>query len=205
MAEAPPPKNTNILILGHSFVARLHSFLQRRTVTASGREIDQSFWCDNCSFTFRFVPGCTVRYFDYSSYLWDELPRVDIVYLELGCNDLCNTALSPEEVAYQLTDLALALKNKTEARQITVGLPLKRIFDPPGIPYNDRCERCVYSMIDLISRSQNPGLTWWSHNRILDRYLPSLFQQDGLHFSDYGNFLYFKSIRGAILKALDSI
>ncbi|KAI8516528.1 hypothetical protein Bbelb_051090 [Branchiostoma belcheri] len=67
MAEAPPPQNTNILILGHSFVARLHSFLQRRTVTASGREIDQSFWCDNCSFTFRFVPGCT------KSKLWPHI------------------------------------------------------------------------------------------------------------------------------------
>ncbi|KAI8493952.1 hypothetical protein Bbelb_282990 [Branchiostoma belcheri] len=28
---------------------------------------------------------------------------------------------------------------------------------------------------------------WWSHDRIMSRFHPSLFRQDGLHFSDYGD------------------
>eukprot|EP00058_Branchiostoma_floridae_P001187 XP_002586675.1 hypothetical protein BRAFLDRAFT_105481 [Branchiostoma floridae] len=167
---------------------------KRRTQTASGRAIDPSFWMEDCEISFRYKPGATVDSFAYGLTL-RRLPAANTVHLELGCNDLCNLAYEPKDVAHRVVKTAEEIQDITAAKVVVLALPIKRVFDLPGIPYNARCEDyCDNHVKDEVKNAR--GIHWWEHSRIVARHSANLFETDGLHFNDYGYFLYYKLSEG---------
>jgi len=196
---------TKVLILGHSFIRRLERFVHERRYTAAGRAFSQDLWLKDCEVSWKWVSGGNV---DRIGGLAQSgcLPDSDLVYLELGCNDILNcysSSYSSEVTALRVLNVASLVKVRTGARIIILGEPLARVFDPPYIHYN---EGLVKYLTDLRKEAcEVKDLYLWRHAKLADRHCPQYFAPDGLHLSDHGHCLYYRSVRGAITAHLPKI
>ncbi|KAI8486031.1 hypothetical protein Bbelb_361310 [Branchiostoma belcheri] len=117
--------------------------------------------------------------------------HADLVFLELGFNDLCDSYEEPDIVALRIVSMATMIRNRASAQHVIIGEPLTRVSDPPGIPYN----QCLSEYIPMLRAAarETPNVSTWSHIRLAQRNFPAYFARDGLHLSTHGNLLYYKS------------
>ncbi|KAI8502370.1 hypothetical protein Bbelb_199580 [Branchiostoma belcheri] len=129
----------------------------------------------------------------------NAIPVADLVYLELGHNDLCDTYWEPDLVAMRIVSLATLIRNRASAQHIIIGEPLARVYDPPGIPYNQTLPVYLSALRKEVNDTSH--MSTWANVRLVRKHCPEFFADDGLHLSAYGNLLYYKSIRGALAAA----
>ena len=183
-----PPR---ILILGHSFIRRLAGFLHKR-----GHEHLMAKLSSLGSVNFHGVGGRTVakvRKFDLSI-----ICRLspDIIVLELGSNDL--TKLPAQTVGSDLETLVRYLHNEFNVKSIAVCQVIWR-HSPECTAYNFKVTKLHLYLKAVLAPI--PYCLYWRHrgfwNSRKNIYLP-----DGVHLNDLGNLKLFRSIQGAVIKAL---
>ena len=184
---APP----RILILGHSFIRRLAEFLQKR-----GHEHLMAKLSSLGSISFHGVGGSTiakVRKFDLSI-----IRRLspDIIVLELGSNDL--TKLPAQTVGSELEILVRYLYDEFYVKSIVVGQVIRR-HSPQCAAYNVKVTKLHLYLKAVLEPI--PYCIYWRHRGFWNPrgniYLP-----DGVRLNDLGNLKLFRSIRGAVIKAV---
>ena len=111
----------------------------------------------------------------------------DVLILEIGTNDLCN--ISAEVVGSEIDDLVKQLLSDFSVRVVGVCLVIPR------------AEALFNQKVKLLNRYlsvviDNPHVFLWRH-KILDELL-----QDGVHLNPCGQYLLYRSYRGAILQAV---
>ena len=117
----------------------------------------------------------------------------DIVILEIGTNDLCNAP--PETVASQIDKLVELLLNHFSVRVVGVCEVIKRAKPV----FNEKVEVLNQYLSIVID---NPKAFVWRH-KSLDSRSHDLLLEDGVHLNPYGQYLLYRSYRGAILKAVN--
>ena len=183
-----------VLIIGHSFIHRLKAFVQKERHIHTYKTLNGIGQVH-----FHGVGGRTIakfRKFDF-----DVVRRIgpDIIVLELGSNDLVE--LSAQTVGSELETLARELHELPSVQLVVIGQDLRRRSQNSD---NFNCKVAKLQKYLSVVLEQLPFCYYWRHtgfwNSNSELYLP-----DGVHLNRLGNYKFMRSIRGAILKALQLV
>ena len=191
MSVDPPYK---VLLVGHSYVYWLRSFVE--TTLLGPGFADFVVDGDQCDVGYNGVRGATVN-----TFLDPDMFARIIVCLCLGGNDL--STATPVMIALDIIRLARRLLS-SGVQCVCVGQVCRRL----------RWRNVSHSVGDSLAQELNgylescsndtEGVIVWRHKRLWTSIRP-VFRQDGVHFSDEGNYRLFRSIRGAIMTAVRRI
>ena len=189
-----------IVLVGHSYVYWLRSFVEK-TLPGSGFS-DFSVDGASCDVTYNGVRGATVNTFldaDMFARIIDVCPNV--VCLCLGGNDL--TTATPVMVALDIIRLARRLLS-AGVQCVCVGQVCRRLcWRNVTHSVGDSLAQELNSYLEAFS-NDTEGVFFWRHKRLWTSIRP-VFRPDGVHYSDLGNFRFFRSMRGAIMAAVRRI
>lgn len=180
--------NFRVLILGHSFVKRLREFISKKDP-----EYDLALGLEGVTVRWHGVGGRTVaklRAFDLA--IVAEF-KPDIVFIQIGTNDLTQRNMSPLTVGSAIEELVTLLHNEFGVRRVLVGQTLQRAYP---LHFNSQVSllaRYLKTVLEPISYA-----TYWSHHGFWKPRAPYL-AGDGVHLNEEGQHKFYRSIRGAVL------
>ena len=186
-----------VLVLGHSYISRLNNFISRDP-TRDNLALEKS---SVLSFMFDVgqdnQPGNVFSASSQLDLVWELSP--DAVVLDLGSNDLCSFGSTPESTVMAIAGLALRISRIPGVRHVLVCGIISRLFVPKWKP---RYNAHVHETNRLLEKflESLPNVHFWRH-RAFTQNPNRLFLQDGFHFNDAGMLRYYRSIRGAVMKA----
>ena len=190
----------DVFVLGHSHAYWLGAFTE-----SAGLLDDLERLGYTCTVRFMGRRGASIKTFREPATITRISARVpDIVITLLGGNDLDGKSPPPPEAVGaqlgRLGDELLALG----VRQVClcqIGRRKKwRHFD-----FTTGAARVASANAALQSAcGGRRGMFYWSH-KYLWNSPAKVFRQDGFHLSDIGNFRLFRSIRGAIFRAVSRV
>ena len=182
-----------MLILGHSFVHRLHSFIKK-----NGPEFDLHLGISEpMTLGWRGVGGFTVsKLREPESLAFISKFRADIVYLEIGTNDLTRRHVYPANVGSAIEDFVRLLHVEYGVKWIFVGQTIKR--DSKG---NFNSHVTILARYLKVVLEPLSYVTYWTHRGFWQPCRP-LLSYDGVHLNREGQHKLYKSIRGAVLQGL---
>ena len=197
----PSPLNTKVLLTGHSFLKRLESYDKSyKTLQLKADDFD---------LTFSAVGG------DNLVLLRDRLGKViptqkslkpNIVYIEIGSNDLCSVNNSPDIVAKKIMDITRYLHYGHGVQKVIIGQILQRLRRHQT--YFSRClSLAAYNkkvqetneILQKLALSQKDFMLFWKHKGFTSPQV-NVFGQDGVHPSiPIGMIKYTCSVRHAVV------
>jgi hypothetical protein len=194
-----PTRPARIVLMGHSFLTRLGDYMHNNLGRFNnfGMEHYQA-QIYNIAVGGRTAQKC--RNLDLGT-MTKYLP--DIVYLEIGTNDLSPKEAKCEVVSAQIHELCndiLGLGPKL----VVVGQIIKRT--QRGIPrrnnsFNDKVITTNKITKALLGPEMSPGTRFWTHRGFWfsDK---DLIDGRGVHLTTLGNRKLYRSVRGALLQAV---
>ena len=189
----------NILILGHSFVRRLQTFLTEHHDRRAAHNMNLPH--ENISFL--GIGGRTV-----SKMLSFDLDKIKafqpkVIILELGTNDLCVVGQRPESVGSDIEHLVQVLHDHCGAEFIMVCLVIYWSAIPPHVPDFSHKVDLLNKYLKVVLEPL-PYAEAWSHRGLQSPSIAVLCR-DGVHLNAAGNYALYRSYRGAILFALKKL
>ncbi|KAJ8301835.1 hypothetical protein KUTeg_020822 [Tegillarca granosa] len=154
--------------------------------------------------TTRSRGGLKVRTLANDASMTQFSTQQDIVFLQIGGNDLCNPGLRVESLCHQITSFAHYLRHGVGIRRVIIGQLLRRQPWATDSDYNAR----VVSLNNLLSawtkENQDLSIYFWHHRGFWDATLSYLDPRDGVHllYSPTNQTImrkYLRSIRSAVL------
>ena len=189
----------NILILGHSFVRRLQTFLTEHHDRRAAHNMNLPH--ENISFL--GIGGRTV-----SKMLSFDLDKIKafqpkVIILELGTNDLCVVGQRPESVGSDIEHLVQVLHDHCGTEFIMVCLVIYLSAIRPHVPDFSHKVDLLNKYLKVVLEPL-PYAEAWSHRGLQSPSIAVLCR-DGVHLNAAGNFALYRSYRGAILFALKKL
>ena len=179
-----------VLILGHSFIRRLHDFIE-----SDSGHLDLTFHLSaSALISWHGIGGHRIaKTVKFDLHILHSF-RPDIVIVQLGTNYL--TSCPPLQVGSALEDFVHLLHNSYSVRGECVCQTIRR---RPAVAFNQR--------VDILTRYLRvvlepiPYAIYWGH-RGFWRACNCFFSADGIHLNSRGQFKLYRSLRGAVLKSL---
>lgn len=181
-----------VLILGHSFVHRLHSFI----VSSSNLTLSLGI-AEPIIMKWHGIGGRTIaKVLAYDLHVVESF-QPHLVILELGTNDLSH--LDPTTVGSSLEDLAQVLHSRYGVQRVVV---CQTLFRDKAPEFNN-----TVTLLNKYSEVVIPSLPYanfWKH-RSLWNSSKGIYAKDGVHLSAFGQLKLYRSIRGAVLQSLPTL
>ena len=185
---------TRVLILGHSFIHRLRSFLIAKYSLAF---LTNFHLGDDLVIRWQGTGGRTVaKTIQYDLGVVESFAP-EIVILQLGTNDLAS--LSAVETGSAIEDLTRLLFESYGVKFICVCQTIYRENTPSFNTQVNILTRYLKVVLEPI-----PYVLYWRHRGFWNcksRFLA----RDGMHFNTLGQYKFFRSLRGAVLRCLRAI
>ena len=141
----------------------------------------------------------------------------DIIFLQVGGNDFPRTARNQRDAdafSLQLLELASLLNDRYKAKRFVVGCILPRFlahrfrrgFSPLEVRQYSGWAQAVNTGLTEYSQKM-PHITVWKHNAKFtsQESRRGLFSDNRIHLYTQGQYLLYKSIRGAMIAACHSL
>lgn len=193
--------HVNILVLGHSFTRRLQKWCVDNHLANMNLDPNrfQVYW--------HGISGGTIMHPARPKSLWSEMDvacnlGADIVFLDIGSNDLCDRHTSAEALFQQLLAFARALISSS-CRTVVFSQILHR---QGSSDYNSRVDSTNSLLREACDGDSN--LIFWSHSRnnYSRRFLSDYVATDGVHVDNIrGMPRYYSSVRGALIFAANKL
>ena len=189
-------KPKSVLVLGHSYVRRLGEFVHQ-----SSWDVSPNFGLKESQGTVYFAGYGGASVHRIHALLREVLERFmpDVVVLQVGSNDVRSNGDDPEYLADRLLGLARRLRDEFGITNVIVS----QLFFRTVVPcqhYNGIIHEINLHLENKLQDERY--LSFWKHFGFWNPEVRALLQhQDGVHFNDLGNYKFYKSLRGAILKA----
>ena len=181
-----------VLILGHSFIRRLREYIGRNA------DLDVSLHIlEGIELKWHGVGGRTVLktvQFDLSVV---ELFKPDIVILQLGTNDLSH--LPAVNVGSAIEDLTRSLHDLLNVKCVCVCQTIYRTGAPNFNKNVILLNRYLKVVLEPI-----PYAIFWRHKGFW-RAKTNFMARDGVHLNDLSQYKLYRSLRGAVLRCLQSL
>ena len=198
MSSAPSP--ITVLCLGHSHVAWLRTYVEAADWFAGfvvrGRP---------CNVEFLGVRGATLSTFLAPTMMERILAyRADVILIHVGGNDLDSRSFpNPIMVAIDIQRLALRLLGAEVKRVVVCQICRRQRWRRSSFSIGAERVVQVNRYLGLFC-DETEGISFWRHKRLWNSIRP-VFRSDGVHFSDIGNYRFFRSVRGAIITTVASL
>ena len=179
-----------VLVFGHSFVRRLKEFVERYS-----HDLSLDFGVPSINVFWHGIGGRTVRKIVSFDLHVVESFKPDIVILQLGTNDL--TTLQATTVGSELEDLVRLLHDNFGVKIVCVCQTIKRETCGPAFRHKVGL-LCRYLKVVL---EPLPYAIYWSHRGFWNTR-QRIFCADGVHLNNLGHFKLYRSMRGAVLRAV---
>lgn len=183
----------SVLIFGHSFVRRLAHDLDRSRIERGSKTFDVR----EIVVHMHGVGGRTVKkLLDFDLSFVAKL-KPEIIILEIGSNDLACNKLRPEVVGSQIEELVVMLHERYAVEVIAVSACIHR----------QKCEGDFNHKVDVLNQYlrvvlEPLGFAFFFKHRGLHNPAGAIHAKDGVHLNLKGEYLLYRSYRGAILTAL---
>lgn len=184
------------VIMGHSFINHMARFIQASVDPTINTDFNLSRSAVNVIRSGR--SGCTINKFRKTEFVKLRYYRPDILYLELGTNDL-SSGRTAEDIAADMVNLIQDIKRTFNPRHIVLGQVIFRDGNPD---FNGKVNEYNALIKELLSAI--PYATFWVHKRLWNSTYP-LLKADGVHPNQRGLLRLYKSIRGAIWSQVTKI
>ena len=198
--------NSDLLIIGHSFVRRLQEYVfLKNTSKVVGADFGISVQFSDVFY--RRLGGLTL------DRLINELPLVcdlspKAVIIDIGTNDLSSVGVDPVMLAKRITDFAKLVAAVNSVAEVLVCQVLPRVLVrptrrtrcPTRVDFNDA--RFVVNRTLAALTADLPHIHCWRH-RGMHANWQQYFDRFGVHLNDAGMRKYVRSIRGAAMFAAD--
>ena len=188
----------NITVAGHSFINHLNTFACNNYGYWHNFKMEQEVATVKCI----GISGATVEKMInlHLHRIVDNKPN--IVYLEVGTNDLCDPSMMAKQVADRIKELCVMIHN-LGAKRVVVGEVTFRVGR--GIPgktpdFNYKVLSLNKRLQVLLDHNTDSSYFFWRHKYLWNSQL-NLYR-DGVHYNKDGNRRLFRSIRGALLKMM---
>eukprot|EP00057_Strongylocentrotus_purpuratus_P010762 XP_011665236.1 PREDICTED: uncharacterized protein LOC105438741 [Strongylocentrotus purpuratus] len=185
-----------VLVLGHSYISRLNQYIARdpkRDNLSLEKSSVLSFMYD----VGHDQPGSVFSASSQLDLVWNLSP--DAVVLDLGSNDLCDGRATTESTMLSIVDLALRIARIPGVRHVLVCSIIPRLFVPNWKPnFNANVQDTNRLLAKFLEGL--PNVHFWRHRSFALNHT-RLFSSDGFHFNDAGMLRYYRSVRGAVMKA----
>ena len=201
MAQAQ--RKARVTVVGTSHIRRLRDALD----SATDKRMEANFGVSQVDINYVCGGGWTLDSVCARQATITE-SRPDFILIKAGSNDLAQVELVDSiKVANQLIELARSLCISSGARsaiiceltQRSVGRYLR---SPHQVQiYNERIRLANRFLREVLSLE--PNLIFWRH-KAMSASVEHLVCRDGTHFNALGQYLLYKSIRGAIIYAAKS-
>ena len=141
----------------------------------------------------------------------DKMP--DIVYLELGSNDISDKKLGAETIASELEGIAQSLIS-SGIKYVCIGQTIRRKkpqdrWWKEKYPLPDFYNKKVVLMNDILKHLLDdvctPRAQYWRHVGFWKPTVDVINHADGVHPDGHGLYVLYRSVRGAIIHALGNI
>ena len=181
-----------VLILGHSFIRRLHEFVRLPT-NALREDFDIT---TPMNLRWHGVGGRTVaKVIRYDLEIVRQFSP-DIVILQLGTNDISDRSIrSALTVGSQLEDLTRQLHEQFGVTVVCVCQTILR-----ENPHLNKRIRTLTAYLRVVLQPL-PFAFYWRH-RGFWRTTQSFLLYDGVHLNQRGQFKLYRSLRGALIQSL---
>ena len=180
-----------VLILGHSFIRRVHDFLCRNFNARIAKNLSLD---GDLLIRWHGIGGRTVsKTREYDLGIVEEFAP-NVVIMQLGTNDL--TTISAVETGSAIEDLCRLLYESYGVELICV---CQTLYRQDASSFNKQ--------VDLLTKHLKvvlepiPYVLYWRHRgfwRCKSRFLA----QDGGHLNKLGRYKYFRSLRGTVLRCM---
>ena len=188
-----------ILIFGHSFVYQLGTYV--RETYCKGHNFGLS---DDDRVSLYRIGGMNVQSARHHTFVFDKF-RPDIVILELGSKDVCNKLTRPENIGSEIHELACFVRDTYEVKEVVLSEVLFREKAPRGEStvehYNNRVI-ALNKYLHVVTEDED-RVSFWRHRGLWCNIKPTL--KDGIHLNDLGHKHMYRSMKGAMIRALRSI
>ena len=187
--------NSDLLILGHSFVRRLQEYVFRRNDTNKVVGADLGISEQFSNVFYRGIGGLTL------DGLMLELPLVrDLavrgVILDIGTNDLSASHVDPVNLAKRIVDFAKLVAAVDSVAEVVVCRPTGRSRFQTRADFNS-ARFVVNRTLDALT-TYLLHVHYWRH-RGMHANWPQYFDRFGVHLNDAGMRKYVRSVRGAAM------
>ena len=193
-------KPHRILILGHSYVRRLHEFAQ----SSNQDKVTPSFGLPPDRFLVFFAGYGGAKIERIHRELEKDVTqfRPHVVILQVGSNDISNQCNDPQILADAIVKLAERVHVQYRVHKVVVSELFFRNKWRGG-NFNGVTQEINCRLRETLpTHSKSAGLSLWRHFGFWDPLVRKTLQHpDLVHFNDEGNLKYFKSFRRAILKS----
>jgi hypothetical protein len=168
------PRPTTVVLLGHSFIRRLNTFMQEDVANSNLRLDREKFDVIVRARGGLKVPQLTAREFDFQA-------ENGIVYLQIGGNDIrsnCNVG----RIITAITSFAQYLVHAKNVRRVIVGQILRRRPDVVCRHFNDYVIDINKGLESWCKQTGLP-ISFWKHRGFWDPDLAFLCR-DGVHLKN---------------------
>ena len=180
-----------VLILGHSFIHRLHTFLLRNFNAQIAKNLSLP---DDLLIRWHGIGGrILLKTRNYDLHVVKEFAP-NVIVLQLGTNDLATT--SAVETGSAIEDLCRLLH---ESYGVEVVCVCQTLYRHNAVSFNKEVDLLTQYLKVVLEPL--PYTFYWRHRgfwRCKSRFLA----RDGAHLNSRGNYKYFRSLRGAVLRCL---
>ena len=188
-----------VLLVGHSYISHLRSWIGQQNW-----QFD--FNLQQCNVRYFGLSGGTVGTLYHNAAFWRCIYnfRPNVIVCQIGGNDICFPDLRPESIACEIADFTheLALLDFVQVVVICelFTRPKPRYITPDA--YEEK-RRTINNMLPVLLEDIHAHKTFfWLHLRLMNSPLP-IFHQDMVHLSHVGQKKLYRSLRLAILHAID--
>lgn len=183
------------IIVGHSFVFRLQDFTNKfvewNNLKFDGTDI-QVQYSDLGGLLLRHVPTCHYPTQNMAAFL---TYKPQVVYLDIGGNELCNPTCDPELVATHVISFANSLVSHYGVNHVVIGQTLFRFSMLCPVNFNENAvaiNNCVKYRLREYTR-----ISFWSL-RGMWKDIGALLCEDGIHLNNNGMVKYAKNIKACL-------
>lgn len=196
-----------ILFLGHSFIVRLHRFLNHsvnfRTNLGLNRE----------HVVYRGYSGCTIDRLSQRGIREVDKFKPALVCLQIGSNDLCSIDVEVHDLVDKIVDFTEMLRGRG-VRRVCVFQILHR--KPPTKPgrfavdsewFNSRVDLVNRLLDERLGRDFLSGVRFWRHAGFWSPENKAMvFCEDGVHLNETQGYpKYYNSVRASVVSGLNSL
>ena len=183
---------TRVLILGHSFIRRLREYIGRNADLDANLHI-----LEGIELKWHGVGGRTVLKTVQFDLTVVEKFMPDIVILQLGTNDLSH--LPAVNVGSAIEDLTRSLYDLLNVKCVCVCQTIYRT----GTPTFNKNVILLNQYLKVVLEPI-PYAMFWSHKGFW-RAKTNFMARDGIHLNGLGQYKLYRSLRGAVLRCLQSL